>query len=154
MDSASAQGVHDNEAIANAVDRKVLGDLDILLEKMNRCQELLTVHGNETTNTLTSPSSMITIPKTNELFDIVGFLEACAPRMVELVEAAAQGGVLSDVVLMKALEVNDRLINTLSDLDGMSFVDEVVSEIQQISTDDEFDAFLSERTSGTADDLS
>jgi len=44
-------------------------------------------------------------------------LEACAPRMVELVEAAAQGALIEST-LIKCLEINDRLLKVLSDCDN------------------------------------
>jgi hypothetical protein len=128
------------EGETSAADRKVLGDLDILTEKMDRCTELLATNSGA-------------VPKTHELYDLVGFLEACAPRMVELVEAAAQG-VMSDVVLMRALDVNDRLMKLLStDTEGLSFVEAADDGIQATSTEDEFDAFLSERTGSAQGDL-
>jgi hypothetical protein len=142
----------------NFADQKVLDDLNILLEKMDQCHTKL----GELKSNATA------IPKSNELYDIVGFLEACAPRMVELVEAVAQGNAsLSDIVLMKALEVNDRLIKTLSDLDSITFVDaagdvdiatssqtDVNSDtIQSTTSEDEFDAFLSVRANNANDDL-
>lgn len=132
-----------SEGETSVADRKVLGDLDILTEKMDRCSEFLAAHPNAGA-----------VPKTHELYDLLGFLEACAPRMVELVEAAAQG-VMSDVVLMRALDVNDRLMKLLStDTEGLSFVDaDAPDAIQPSSTEDEFDAFLSERTGGATGDL-
>jgi hypothetical protein len=95
-------------------------------------------------------------------------LEASAPRMVELVEVAAQGAV-SDAVLMKCLDVNDRLTKALSDIDAaVTFVDNTSSEtaaaaepdiavttappaIATTKSEDEFDAFLSDRVSGNTD---
>jgi hypothetical protein len=68
MDSTSSE--------ISAADQKVLDDLNILLEKIDQCQTKL----GELKSNATA------IPKSNELYDIVGFLEACAPRMVELVE--------------------------------------------------------------------
>jgi hypothetical protein len=142
MESSLAP-VGTSEGETSAADRKVLGDLDILTEKMDRCTELLAAESNTGA-----------VPKTHELYDLVGFIEACAPRMVELVEAAAQG-VMSDVVLMRALDVNDRLTKLLStDTEGLSFVDVAAPDsIPASSTEDEFDAFLSERTGNAQGDL-
>lgn len=128
---------------ADAADRKVLGDLDILLEKMDRSDDLLRPGGTFQERVL----------MTEEVMDVIGFLEACAPRMIELVEAAAQGA-LSEPVLMKCLEVNDRLTKNLADIDAVNFVEEEEAPaIQQRTTEDDFDAFLNERTSGAAEDL-
>merc|ERR1711862_839878 len=57
---------------------------------------------------------------TNEaLLGVIGFLESCVPRMVELVEAAAQG-ILLESTLETCLSVNDRLLKVLSDCEGNS----------------------------------
>lgn len=129
----------------SAADRKALGDLDILQEKMGRCDELLRPDGG---------AMQDTVPKSEDVMQVIGFLEACAPRMVELVEAAAQGA-LSEPVLMKSLEVNDRLTKYLQEIDAINLVEADAPEIRQTSTDEDFDAFLNDRTSGAAgDDLS
>lgn len=47
---------------------------------------------------------------------VVGFLEACAPRMLELVEAAASGA-LSESVFEEVLQCNDRLQKLLTDVE-------------------------------------
>lgn len=62
--------------------QKILADLDLLLEKMDRCDSYLRPNGC----LVESP-----VFKSEELLDVIGFLEACSPRMVELVEAATQG---------------------------------------------------------------
>lgn len=50
------------------------------------------------------------------LLQVIGFLEACVPRMVELIEAAAQGA-LAPETFEECLMVNDKLANILSDVD-------------------------------------
>lgn len=50
------------------------------------------------------------------LLQVIGFLEACVPRMVELIEAAAQGA-LKPETFEECLVVNDKLANILSDVD-------------------------------------
>jgi hypothetical protein len=147
---------------ANA-DQKILNDLNILEEKMDQCQTQLNEQKMGHSNVFST---------TSEVYDIIGFLEACAPRMVELVEfCAAQpsgnaaAAPLSDSVLMKALEVNDRLIKTLSDLDQVTFQSESAdreattgtaqppsNDVQQSTSEDEFDAFLSVRANEAAND--
>lgn len=81
------------------VDAKIVQDLEEVSEKMDLLDGLLKSRDNQ-----------------EALLGAIGYLEACAPRMVELVEAAAQGA-LSESVLMKCLEVNDRLTKQLEDLD-------------------------------------
>lgn len=149
---------------ANA-DQKILNDLNILIEKMDQCQTQLNEQKMGHSNVFST---------TNELYSIIGFLEACAPRMVELVEfcatqpsGSATTAPLSDLVLMKALEVNDRLIKTLTDLDQVTFQNDSTdaatttsgtiqappNEVQQSTSEDEFDAFLSVRANdATVDD--
>ncbi|CAM9926777.1 unnamed protein product, partial [Choristocarpus tenellus] len=46
------------------------------------------------------------------LEDLVGFLEACRPRMVDLVEAGMAGG-LGEGLFEKCLKINDALLRTL-----------------------------------------
>lgn len=50
------------------------------------------------------------------LLQVIGFLEACVPRMVELIEAAAQGA-LTPETFEECLVVNDKLANILSDVE-------------------------------------
>jgi hypothetical protein len=154
-----------------AADRKVLADLEILSERLRRCDELLAAAAAANSNSTNDDDSTIVRSSTTTalLLDVVGFLEASAPRMVELVEVAAQGAV-SDVVLMKCLDVNDRLTKALSDIDAVvTFVDTSSSEaaaaaaepdiavttappaITTTKSEDEFDAFLSDRVSGNTD---
>jgi hypothetical protein len=91
----------------NAVDAKIMSDLEMLMEKCDLCERMLKPGSD-------SPAPSVNTDEACQ--SVIGFLDACAPRMVELVEAAAQGAV-SDVVLMKALEVNDKLTKTLADID-------------------------------------
>mmetsp|Transcript_12645 Transcript_12645/g.15949 ORF Transcript_12645/g.15949 Transcript_12645/m.15949 type:complete len:232 (+) Transcript_12645:159-854(+) len=86
-------------------DTKVMTDLDTLTEQITLCSEMLKEkHGK--------------VDDSDEaLLGVIGFLEACAPRMVELVEAAAQGE-LKESTLMKCLEINDRLLKVLSECDS------------------------------------
>jgi hypothetical protein len=151
-----------------AADRKVLADLEILSERLRRCDELLAAAA-AANSTNDDDSTIVRSSTTTALLDVVGFLEASAPRMVELVEVAAQGAV-SDAVLMKCLDVNDRLTKALSDIDAVvTFVDTSSSEaaaaaaepdiavttappaITTTKSEDEFDAFLSDRVSGNTD---
>ena len=165
MDTAVTNNGDNADPVTANADQKILNDLNILIEKMDQCQTQLNDQKMGHSNVYST---------TNELYDIIGFLEACAPRMVELVEFCATqplgdaaSAPLSDVVLMKALEVNDRLIKTLSDLDHVTFQNENATDaettnageaqppsnsVQQSTSEDEFDAFLSVRTNEATTD--
>jgi hypothetical protein len=147
-----------------SVDAKILRDLEFLTEKMEECGNLLRPGGGGDL-----PPE---IRKSEALLAKVGFLEACAPRMVELVEAGAVGA-LSEPVLMRCLEANDRLTNLLSDIDRVNFTEAAASSAPAAAggggrtdeddaaasgaaqeapsatrSEDAFDDFLNERTSG------
>jgi hypothetical protein len=81
-----------------SIDDKIVTDLEVVENKIRQCESLM----------IGSDLEM--------LLATVGFLEACAPRMIELVEAAAQGA-LSEHVLVKCLDVNDKLQKLLDDVD-------------------------------------
>jgi hypothetical protein len=89
-------------------DTKILQDLSTLSEQITLCQSMLA-----------SNRHSIDANNNNEaLLTVIGFLEACAPRMLELIEIAAQGGgVLKDETFEECLVVNDKLTNVLADLD-------------------------------------
>lgn len=106
----------------SAVDAKILADLDVVVEKLDLCESLL-------------ENSKITGQEDDNLLAVIGFLEACAPRMVELVEAAAQGA-LSENALMKCLEVNDRLTKQLEDVDDTDDLKPAASEATSSSAND------------------
>jgi hypothetical protein len=89
------------------VDSKVLNDLNTLIEKMELCDNMLHPGAGE---------ARLSVKTSEAMLAVVGFLEACAPRMVELVEAAAQGA-LSEDIFAQCLSVNDRLQKLLSDVD-------------------------------------
>ena len=119
-------------------DQKILADLDVVIQKMDVCHSFLRPDGTPLTTT--------PVYKSDACFEVVGFLEACAPRMVELVEAAAQGAV-SEMVFEKCLLVNDRLTTILSDIDAVEWTEEQPpATTTTTTTEDDFDAFLSERS--------
>lgn len=90
----------------SAANAKITADLSQLVEKLDEFESLC-------------PTTQLSKAHS----PLVGFLEACAPRMVELVEAAAQG-VLSEPVLMQCLEVNDRLIKCMKVIEGIELVED------------------------------
>eukprot|EP00956_Cyclotella_meneghiniana_P028038 scaffold64328_cov61-Cyclotella_meneghiniana.AAC.1 len=85
-------------------DQKIKQDLSTLTEQINLCQSMLT--------SCPTPSS---IDANESLLSVIGFLEACVPRMVELIEAAATGA-LAEEIFEECLVVNDRLTNVLADV--------------------------------------
>jgi hypothetical protein len=100
----------------NPADTKILSDLKLLTEKMDLCSFLLNP-GAEDPKLSMESEGMLTV---------IGYLEACAPRMVELVEAAATG-VLSEEVFAECLSVNDRLQKLLSDVDTAAMTETAAS---------------------------
>ena len=77
---------------------KLREDLHALSEKIKLCKEMLPE----------SPG----IEQDETLAEVVGFLEACQPRMVDLIEAGMQG-MLGEELFSFALHVNDDLNKTL-----------------------------------------
>ena len=97
-------------------DRKVLKDLSALSEQITLCQSMLRPEDG----------SKVDVDSNEALLAVIGFLEACVPRMVQLVEAGAQG-VLKEDTMVKCLEVNDVLCKTLEDLDHPERMESVPS---------------------------
>ena len=94
-------------------DEKVSTDLATLEKQVDACRALLSapdmkkaedVDGNEV------------------LLAYVGFLEACVPRMEQLVETALSTGALGESTVEKIFIMNDRLNKTLEDCDHPSRV--------------------------------
>ena len=137
MESAATADQQQAQASSQPdADRKILADLDIVIQKMDLCDSFLRPTGGTLTDT--------PVYRSDACFEVMGFLEACAPRMVELVEAAAQGA-LSETVLEKCLLVNDRLTTVLADIDAAELTDQPPPPTPP-TTEDDFDAFLSERS--------
>jgi len=88
-----------------ATDEKVLQDLSVLAEQISLCQSMLVNAGGQSS-----------IDANEALLTVIGFLEACVPRMVELIEAAAQGA-LAPETFEQCFVVNDKLTNILADVD-------------------------------------
>lgn len=83
--------------------QKITADLNTVLDKVRLCREMLPQAQAQGGDDL--------------LREVVGFLEACQDRMLELIEAGmagAEGGaVLSEEVFEQCLRVNDALTRTL-----------------------------------------
>lgn len=95
-------------------DVKILQDLSTLSEQIALCQSMLITNNHR--RTMMDRES----DDSNEaLLTVIGFLEACTPRMLDLIEIAAQGGgVLKDETFEECLVVNDKLTTILADLDN------------------------------------
>ncbi|CAM9649689.1 unnamed protein product [Ectocarpus fasciculatus] len=77
---------------------KLEEDLQMVKDKITLCREML-------------PESA-GVDKDPAMSEVVGFLEACRPRMVDLVEAGV-GGALGEDTFAKCLQINDALLRTL-----------------------------------------
>lgn len=82
-------------------DAKILSDLATVVDKINLCSSML--------QPLTSTSQ---IEQEESLLAIIGFLEACVPRVRELIEAGMTGALAEDTVV-KCFTVNDSLCQVL-----------------------------------------
>ena len=98
---------------ANDPDTKILQDLGTLSEQIALCESMLTNRRTIMNRDYSDNNNA------EALLTVIGFLEACAPRMLELIEIAAQGGgVLRDETFEECLVVNDKLTTILADLDN------------------------------------
>ncbi|GFH55315.1 hypothetical protein CTEN210_11791 [Chaetoceros tenuissimus] len=113
-------------------DSKILSDLATVIEKINLC-----------TSMLYPLTSTYEIDQDESLLTIIGFLEACCPRVRELIEAGMTGALQEDTVV-KCLTVNDLLLQVLE------FVEhpETCNQKEEVKEDkkveavvDDFDAF-------------
>lgn len=82
----------------SSLDAKIKNDLEALSDKIQLCNDMVPLSEG--------------IENDEALAEVVGFLEACKPRMVNLIEAA-RSTVLSDAILDLALRVNDDLDKAL-----------------------------------------
>jgi len=89
----------------NNPDEKITADLSTLTEQISLCQSMLVNAG-----------PLSSIQDNEALLTVIGFLEACVPRMVELIEAAASGAIKEETFEM-CLTVNDKLTNILADVE-------------------------------------
>lgn len=88
-----------NEPVSNEDEfLKLQLDLTVVMEKVKLCREILQV----------SPG----IKQDEALADVIGFLEACRDRMVDVIEAGTQG-LLGEELFAVALKVNDNVLRTL-----------------------------------------
>jgi len=105
METNQYQLTHPTLPPTTTPDSKVLSDLDTVKEKIALCASML-VNLSHTSQ----------VDQDESLLAIIGFLEACVPRVRELVEVGMQGALLDDTT-MKCLEVNDSLYKVLEDVE-------------------------------------
>jgi hypothetical protein len=86
-------------------DEKIMHDLSTLSDQILLCQSMLSA---TTTASSTTPDEA--------LLTVIGYLEACVPRMIDLIEAAAQGA-LKETTFEECLLMNDKLTNVLADVE-------------------------------------
>lgn len=77
------------------VDVKIVGDLDVVSGKIDVVENML-----KSPMRIGSDGKLSLSGDDDALLNAIGFLEACAPRLVELVEAAAQGALSSEAALV------------------------------------------------------
>ncbi len=85
-------------------DNKVLSDLSAVSEKITLCQSMLV--NIQTTSEIDSHESLLTV---------IGFLEACVPRVRELINVGMT--CLKEETLTKCFQVNDELCKILEDVE-------------------------------------
>ena len=93
-------------------DEKVNADLNTLSEQIDAARALLAAPDCNTASDVDANETLLVY---------LGFLEACVPRMEQLVEGAL-GGKVGEETLEKILLLNDRLNRTLDDCDNPSAV--------------------------------
>lgn len=79
-------------------------DLSTLSDQISLCQSMLSA------TTMSSPLD-------EALLTVIGYLEACVPRMIDLIEAAANGA-LKETTFEECLLMNDKLTNVLFDVEN------------------------------------
>ena len=113
---ASAASPTNRPPSQESIDNKILADLAVVDEKLDLCASMMQSNAG-------APDLSVR----DEAFQqVVGFLEACAPRMIELIEAATQGA-LGEAALMKCLESNDRLTQCLNTIDTRALTESPAS---------------------------
>ena len=108
----SSSALHSSAGIMTA-DEKVLMDLSTLEKQVDACRALLSAPE------MKKPED---VDGNDVLLAYVGFLEACVPRMEQLIEAALSSGALGESTVEKVLLMNDILNKTLEDCENPSKV--------------------------------
>ena len=146
---ASGPSSNPSPAIMDA-DTKILSDLSTVNEKITLCHSMLTnIHHTSEIDT-------------NEpLLTIIGFLEACVPRVRELIDigmnssGGGRGGVaslLKEETLTKCFQVNDDLCKILEDVEHPENVIPVQKEAS-VSTENAATATAADNSTTNVDDF-
>ncbi len=80
---------------------KVDGDLDTVEKQITLCNETL------------QNFPCVGEDEVQRLSEVVGFLEACKPRMKALIEAGMRRGALTPLLMERCLQINDKLVSAL-----------------------------------------
>jgi hypothetical protein len=99
---------------SSPADIKISNDLIIVKEKMDLLDTMLNPNSGPE---LASPK--LSVVTNDSIRSVIGYLDACAPRMIELVTACTSTsfGVLSEDVFSDVLGCNDRLQKLLTEVD-------------------------------------
>jgi len=111
MASLTPSAGSNSSRILSDADKKISNDLLVLQEKMDLLDSML--HPTD----LAAPK--LSVIHDDAVRSVVGYLDACAPRMIELVEACTSTsfGVLSEDVFGHVFACNDRLQQLLEIVD-------------------------------------
>ena len=101
-------------------DTKISNDLAVLKEKMNLLDSM--IHPTD------ASTPKLSVKTNASVRSVVGYLDACGPRMIELVTACmSQENVLSEEVFGDVLGCNDRLQKLLADVDTLLMTETTAS---------------------------
>jgi hypothetical protein len=110
--STASASASSSSSSSSPADIKISNDLIILKEKMDLLDSML-----NNPNDLASPK--LSVLTNDSIRSVIGYLDSCSPRMIELVTACTSTsfGVLSEEVFGDVLGCNDRLQKLLTDVD-------------------------------------
>lgn len=104
MEISPTNSLSPSPQVTTDPDTKVLSDLSTVSEKITLCQSMLV--NIQTTSEIDSHESLLTV---------IGFLEACVPRVRELINVGMT--CLKEETLTKCFQVNDDLCKILEDVE-------------------------------------
>jgi len=143
----------------DVADSKIRNDLSVVQEKLDLCQGILSPPAGQVVPSLKN---------NDELDTLIKWLDACKPRLMELVaNASEQSGLLSEAVIGECLAKHDQLEQLQAKIETMRLtettasttvasaataatnedllLEETTPAIQPTKSDDEFDAFFQGR---------
>ena len=95
-----------------ATDAKIEADLQVVQEKLDLCNSLLNPGQGAARPSIRTDETVRTV---------IGFLEACAPRLVELI--SADPGLLGEAALVHCFEVQERLTKMLEQVETLAMTE-------------------------------